>query len=340
MSPSPTPDTDTPDAAKAAETGPVDTQNHAHRAPPAARRLPLPWQAPKSREDEAEVDARLRAIMQHPSYLEADSDVGFLHGDDTRGVRLQLDYLKAEQVLAQYGIERTIVVFGSTRLREPARARRELAQARRARTAKPHDAPAQRALRLAERRLELAAYYGVGRELGRLVGACADPRLAVLTGGGPGAMEAANRGAFDLGAKSVGLNITLPHEQYPNPYLTPGLSLRFHYFAMRKLHFIKRAAALVALPGGYGTMDELFCALTLIQTRKTAPIPVVLVGEAYWRQAFNAEFLLESGSIDEEDLELFQYAESAEEAWAAILEWHRRNGTPLIDDAAARKDLK
>lgn len=299
------------------------------------RRVPLPWQRPKAREDEAEVDARLRAITGSRSYVEADSDVEFLHADATRGVRLQLDYLKTEQILAARGIERTIVVFGSTRLREPATAQRELALARRLHAELPADPERGRALRLAERRVELSHYYDVGREFGRLVGACGDPRLAVLTGGGPGAMEAANRGAFDTGANSVGLNIALPHEQYPNPYMTPGLCMHFHYFAMRKLHFVKRAAALVALPGGYGTLDELFCALTLIQTRKTAPIPVVLVGEAYWRRVFDPEFLLESGAIDDEDLELFEYADSAASAWAAILEWHRRNGTPLIDERPA-----
>lgn len=296
-----------------------------------ARRVPLPWEQPKSREDEAEVDERLQAIMHDASYLEADSDVELLHADDTRGLRLHLDYLKAERILAQQGVERTIVVFGSTRLREPASARRELAAAQQRAAQQPHDESCRRALQRAERRIELSRYYEVGRQLGRLVGGCGDPRIAVLTGGGPGAMEAANRGAFDVGAKSIGLNISLPREQYPNPYLTPGLCMRFHYFAMRKLHFVKRAAALVALPGGYGTMDELFCALTLIQTRKTEPIPVVLIGQDYWSRVFDAGFLLEMGSIDEEDLELFQYAETAEQAWSAILDWHHRNATPLLD---------
>ena len=322
----------TPDNERAAQ--PPLAQRHA------ARRVPLPWEQPKSREDEADVDTRLRAIMQDASYIEGDSDVDLLHADDTRGLRLHLDYLKAERILAGQGIERTIVVFGSTRLREPARALRELAAARQRAAAQASDPGCERALRRAERRAELSRYYEVGRELGRLVGGCGNPGLAVLTGGGPGAMEAANRGAFDVGAKSVGLNINLPREQYPNPYLTPGLCMRFHYFAMRKLHFVKRAAALVALPGGYGTMDELFCALTLIQTRKTEPIPVVLVGQDYWSKVFDAEFLLEMGSIDEEDLELFQYAETAEQAWSAILDWHRRNGTPLTQAASRTEEAR
>ncbi|WP_246024847.1 LOG family protein [Paraburkholderia dinghuensis] len=276
------------------------------------------------------MDDRLHAIMHNPSYVEADHDIDFLQGDDTRGVRLQLDYLKAEQILQSQGIDRTIVIFGSTRLREPATAARELAAARQSAEDHPHDSVCERALRLAEHRMELSAYYDVGRQLGRLVGQCGDPRLAVLTGGGPGGMEAANRGAFDVGAKSVGLNIALPHEQYPNPYLTPGLCMSFHYFAMRKMHFMKRAAALVALPGGFGTLDELFCALTLIQTRKSAPIPIVLIGEAYWRNVFNADYLAEVGSIDDEDRELFSYAETAEEAWSGILAWHSQNGSPLV----------
>lgn len=295
-----------------------------------SRREPLPWEHPKSREEEGRVDERLRAIMQDPSYAEADTDVDFLQGDDARGVRLQLDYLKTELLLREHGIDKTIVVFGSTRLREPATARRELAAAQREAATHPDDGRIARALRLARHRVELSGYYDVGRELGRLVGSAGNPRLAVLTGGGPGGMEAANRGASDAGAKTVGLNITLPREQFPNPYLTPGLCLRFHYFAMRKLHFVKRAAALVALPGGYGTLDELFCALTLIQTRKTAAIPVVLIGETYWRKVFDADYLLEIGSIDTEDRELFWYAESADEAWTDILAWHRRNGTPLV----------
>jgi uncharacterized protein (TIGR00730 family) len=151
----------------------------------------------------------------------------------------------------------------------------------------------------------------------------------VVTGGGPGIMEAANRGAFDIGAKSVGLNISLPHEQYPNPYITPDLSFSFHYFAMRKLHFLLRAKALVAFPGGYGTFDELFEVLTLVQTRKIKPIPVVLVGESYWRRAIDLDFLVDEGVIDQEDRELFWFAETAREIWTGILHWHDSSGEPL-----------
>lgn len=305
---------------------------------PIERREPLPWAHPKSSEEEAEVAARLQAIMQDPSYVEPDRDVDFLHTDATRGVRLQLDYLKAEQALTQHDIRRCIVVFGSTRLREPDTARHELAAAHHESAAHPGDERRTRTLRLAERRMALSRYYEVGRELGRLVGKSGDgpedPRLVIMTGGGPGGMEAANRGAFEAGAKTVGLNITLPREQYPNPYLTPGLCFQFHYFALRKLHFMKRAAAIVALPGGFGTLDELFGALTLIQTRKMPPIPIVLVGEAYWRSVFDVDFLVDSGSIDVEDTELFWYAETAEDAWSGIRTWHKANGSSLFDGEA------
>jgi uncharacterized protein (TIGR00730 family) len=187
---------------------------------------------------------------------------------------------------------------------------------------------------VAERTLAKSHYYDVARELGRLVGRAGrgsdDPRVTLMTGGGPGLMEAANRGAFDVGAKSIGLNVSLPHEQYPNPYITPDLCFRFHYFAMRKLHFVMRACALVAFPGGYGTFDELFETLTLIQTRTIRPVPVVLVGERYWRRAFDGDFLADEGVIDAEDRDLFWYAETAEEIWRGILEWHEAAGRPLF----------
>ncbi len=300
---------------------------------PVDRREPLPWSHPKLAAEDATAAARQQAVMRDPSYIEPDRDLDFLHTDVTRGTRLQLDYLKAEQGMTAYGIERTIVVFGSTRLREPETARRELEAARRDLSTHPDDEAKLRHLRLAEQRMALSRYYEVGRELGRLVGQSGerphDSRLVIMTGGGPGGMEAANRGAFDVGARSVGLNITLPREQFPNPYVTPGLCFQFHYFALRKLHFMKRAAALVALPGGFGTLDELFGALTLVQTRKVPPIPIVLVGETFWRGVFNTDFLLEHGHIDSEDLDLFWYVETAQEAWDSICQWHQANGSDL-----------
>jgi len=186
--------------------------------------------------------------------------------------------------------------------------------------------------------VEKSKYYDMAREFGRIVGR-AEPlargdRIVVMTGGGPGIMEAANRGASEAGARSVGLNITLPHEQYPNPYVTPELCLRFRYFAMRKFHFVMRARALVAFPGGYGTLDELFEILALSQTRKMTPVPVVLVGEEYWRGVFDVDFLVDEGVIDPEDRELLWYANSAEEAWQSILRWYEMKGDPLLKTGA------
>jgi hypothetical protein len=192
----------------------------------------------------------------------------------------------------------------------------------------------QRSLAVAQRILAKSRYYEVARELGRIVGGCGsgpdDCRIMLVTGGGPGVMEAANRGAHDVGAKSIGLNITLPHEQYPNPYVTPDLCFRFHYFSTRKLHFLLRARALVAFPGGYGTLDEVFETLTLVQTRTIEPVPIVLVGEEYWRRVIDVDFLVDEGVIEEEDRDLFRYAETAAQAWQMIVRWHAVNGTPLL----------
>jgi uncharacterized protein (TIGR00730 family) len=164
--------------------------------------------------------------------------------------------------------------------------------------------------------------------------AAGDSGLVVMTGGGPGIMEAANRGAYDVEAKTVGMNITLPHEQYPNPYVTPDLCFNFRYFALRKLHLLLRAAALVAFPGGYGTFDELFEVLTLIQTRKILPMPVILVGESYWRRAVDVDFLVDEGVIAIEDRELFWFAETAEDIWNGILDWYDAAGRPLFPERA------
>ena len=303
-------------------------------AHPHQRREPLPWQQPKPAEEDPDAPQRVKAILSSPSYRQADQDIVFLNRDDTRGVRLQVDYLKPELLLEQHGVSHTIVVFGSTRIPEPAAARRNLARLRAALAADAGNAELQRRLKVAERVEINSCYYDVAREFGRLVGNSGygpqDCRVMVMTGGGPGMMEAANRGAYDVGAKSIGLNINLPHEQYPNPYITPDLCFRFHYFALRKLHFLLRAAALVAFPGGYGTFDELFETLTLVQTRTMKPVPIVLVGEAYWRRAFNVDFLVDEGVIDVEDSELFWFAETAREIWDGILHWHEVNREPLF----------
>lgn len=302
------------------------------KTPPGERQEPLPWQHPAIPEDDPEARARVQAIMASPSYRQADRDPDFLHDPGMRGARLQVDYAKAESVLRRYGIERTVIVFGSTRIPDPLVARHRLDRLLQQRADAP-GAALDRQIAIAERILDKSRYYEVARELGRLIGGVqhrpGGDRLAVMTGGGPGIMEAANRGSFDVGADTIGLNISLPHEQQPNPYVTPDLCFRFHYFALRKLHFMLRACALVACPGGYGTLDELFEALTLIQTRKIEPLPVVLIGEAYWRRVFDVDFLVDEGAIDEEDRDLFWFAETANEAWDGILQWHRNAGRPL-----------
>jgi uncharacterized protein (TIGR00730 family) len=276
----------------------------------------------------------VRELLASPTYRQADKDLDFLDSEDTRGVRLQIDYSKAELELRRRGVEHTIVVFGSTRIREPAAAARRVRAIQEQLSASPGDAELQRLLAIAERLHAKSRYYDVARELGRLVGGCGsdgiDCRLLLMTGGGPGVMEAANRGAHDIGAPSAGLNISLPREQFPNPYMSPDLCFRFHYFAMRKLHFLLRARALVAFPGGYGTFDEVFETLTLVQSRTIAPVPVVLVGEEYWRRAVDFDFLVDEGVIEREDRELFWFAESAGEVWTSILAWHERRGTPLL----------
>ncbi|HIE33191.1 MAG TPA: LOG family protein [Thermodesulfobacteriaceae bacterium] len=302
---------------------------------PLARKEPLPWQAPKAREDDPGARERQEAIMASPGYLQADEDMEFLgRSDTTRGVRLQLDYLKAESLLEQHGIQHTIVVFGSTRIHEPATIKRDLAQIRTQLEETPENPALQRRLAVLERLLAKSHYYSVAGEFGEIVGRAgngpADNRVMLVTGGGPGIMEASNRGAFDAGAKSLGLNITLPHEQYPNPYITPELCFRFHYFAIRKLHFLLRARALVAFPGGFGTFDELFETLTLIQTRKINPLPVVLVGEEFWRGAFDVDFLAAEGVIDPEDKELFWFAETADEIWQGLNHWYESGGEPFL----------
>jgi len=303
-------------------------------AHPQQRREPLPWHKPKPSSEDPECTCKLQAILDSPSYVPAIEDVDFLDGDDARGVRLQLDYLKPDRFLREHGVQHTIVVFGSTRIIEPLAAQRKVDQLREALAARPDDSELQQRLFVAERILAKSHYYDIAREFSRLVANAGkgpgDSRLLVMTGGGPGMMEAANRGANDAGGKTVGLNITLPHEQYPNPYVTPGLCFQFHYFSLRKMHFVLRARSLVAFPGGYGTFDELFETLTLIQTRKIKPIPVVLVGESYWRKAFDVDFLVEEGVIDAEDRELFWYAETADDIWQGLLLWYERNGEPLI----------
>jgi uncharacterized protein (TIGR00730 family) len=309
------------------------------RQPQTQRRRPLPEHRPKPGSDDPRAPANVKAIIDSPSYRQADRDLDFLRRDDMRGLRLMLDYSKPQTLLIEQQVAHTIVVFGSTRIAEPAAAQREVDALSEALAARPDDAGLSGRLKIARRVLAKSRYYDAARQFGRLVGECGDKavggRIMIMTGGGPGIMEAANRGAQDAGAKSIGLNISLPHEQYPNPYVSPDLCFSFHYFAMRKLHFLLRARALVAFPGGYGTLDELFEVLTLAQTRKLPPVPVILVGEAYWRRVFDAQFLVDEGTIDPEDAELFWYAETAAEIWRDILLWYELKGEPLLPPGSA-----
>jgi uncharacterized protein (TIGR00730 family) len=300
------------------------------------KRVSLPWEHPKlSDEDPASLEL-VQNLMQSPTYKIAENDIEFLNSYEARGVRLELDYLKAELKMNEYGIEHTIVVFGSARIVEKETALKQLAKIEQKVKKNPNDRALLRELYIAERMVGKSIYYDDAREFGRLVGksgrAAEDCRVTVMTGGGPGIMEAANRGAYDVGAKSIGLNINLPHEQYPNPYITPDLCFLFHYFAIRKLHFLNRAKALVVYPGGFGTFDELFETLTLIQTHKSDDIPVVLIGKSYWNKAIDFEFLKDEGVIAPEDLDIFYFADNAQEAWQFILDWYKQKEKPLFKD--------
>jgi hypothetical protein len=267
--------------------------------------------------------ARLREILRSSSsYLVAHEDSAFLRQDDLRPVRLQLELLKPERLLRIHNIRTTIVVFGSARMLPPDVARRQLDSLVSKRTERDGDPDLEGQIRVAEKRLQYAHYYDEARRFSRIVSTDFQKEqradFVVVTGGGPGIMEAANRGAYDVTAMSAGLNITIPSEQQPNPYITPELCFRFHYFAIRKMHFLMRAKALVAFPGGYGTMDELFEALTLVQTMKIPAMPIVLVGREFWEKAVNFQFLVEEGTISPADAELFRVVDTAEEAVKVI----------------------
>jgi len=283
---------------------------------------------------EPDSSRRVHNILQNPAYRRADRDLDFLDDDAVRGVRLQLDFLKTELNLQRQGIEQTIVVFGSARIPDPVVAQQYVDALRDSMQATPGDTALVEECRIAERVLANSRYYTVARELAELVGRSGkgpdDTRVTVMTGGGPGIMEAANRGTYDVDAPSIGLNITLPHEQHPNSYVSEELAFSVHYFAIRKLHFLLRARALVAFPGGFGTLDEVFETLTLVQTGTIEPLPVILVGEEFWRQAFDPDFLVSEGVIASQDRQLFCYAESAEEIWAEIRDWHRESGLCLL----------
>ena len=248
------------------------------------------------------------------------ADPEFLFRRETRGIRFQLEMLKPDLGQAQQGIENTVVVYGSARFAAPDEAAQQLADAQ-ARGDTHLIAQAERAVRNAR-------YYDQARQFARLVAEHSNRqpeanRIYICTGGGPGIMEAANRGAHDVGALNVGLNITLPHEQSGNRFITPSLSYKFHYFALRKMHFMMRAKALVAFPGGFGTMDELFEVLTLVQTGKTKPVPIILFGSQFWKRVVDLDFLVEEGTISAENLGLFHYTDDPQEAWEIIRSFYQ-----------------
>lgn len=268
---------------------------------------------------------------QSPSYRLAFQDPEFLLRDELRPVRLQLELLKPELILQEHGVDAAVVVFGSARIPEPEEAERALRRAEEDLRRRPGDPVLEQALRVSRRRIELSRFYEEARRLGGLVADSAGhPRLVVMTGGGPGIMEAANRGAQEAGGGSVGMNIVLPHEQLPNPYIQPELNFQFHYFAIRKMHLLMRARALVVFPGGFGTLDELFETLTLIQTGKVRRIPVLLFGREFWERLVDFDFLVAEGMIAPGDLDLLTFVETAEEAWEIIrqAEAERANNGP------------
>ncbi len=244
------------------------------------------------------------------AYRLAFTDTEFLLRDELRPVRMQLELLKPELVQQEQGIESTIVIFGSARIQPPDLAAQALRLAQAA-----GDAAAQRR---AEVGVEMGRFYDEARRFAGLVTERSrklETPIYVVTGGGPGIMEAGNRGAHEVGGKSIGLNIVLPHEQAPNPYITPELCFQFHYFALRKMHFVMRSIALVCFPGGFGTLDELFETMTLIQTGKSRPRPILLFGRAFWEKLVDFQHLVDTGMISAGDLDLFKFVESAEEAW-------------------------
>jgi len=266
---------------------------------------------PTAQEEAQVVTPPTRYEGPESSYRLAFTDTEFLLREELRPVRMQLELLKPELVQQQQGIESTIVIFGSARIVPPELASQRVADA-------GNDAVA---LRAAKTQLEMSRFYEEARKFAALVTERSrrlDTPIYVVTGGGPGIMEAGNRGAHETGGKSIGLNIVLPFEQAPNPYITPELCFQFHYFALRKMHFLMRSIALVCFPGGFGTLDEMFEIMTLIQTGKCRRRPILLFGREFWTRLINFELLIETGMISPGDVELFHFVETAEEAWAHL----------------------
>ncbi len=268
---------------------------------------------PTAEEDAEAVVPASRYSGPESAYRLAFTDTEFLLRDELRPVRMQLELLKPELVQSEHGIRSTIVIFGSARIVPPDVAATKLQTARESRDAD--------AIRRAEMTVKMSRYYEEAQRFAAIVTRKSrelEAPVYVVTGGGPGIMEAGNRGAFEIGGKSIGLNIVLPHEQAPNPYITPELCFQFHYFALRKMHFVMRSIALVCFPGGFGTLDELFETMTLTQTGKSRRRPILLFGREFWSRLIDFDWLIETGMISPGDVNLFRYVETAEEAWNVL----------------------
>ena len=288
---------------------------------------------PSAEEDASATVEPARYAGPESAYRLAFTDSAFLLREELRPVRMQLELLKPELVQQELGIESTIVIFGSARIVPPEQAAAILQLAR------ASDDAAQ--VRRAETAVAMSRYYDEARRFAGLATersrAHATP-IYVVTGGGPGIMEAGNRGAFEVGGKSIGLNIVLPHEQMPNPYITPELCFQFHYFALRKMHFLMRSIALVCFPGGFGTLDELFETMTLVQTGKSRKRPILLFGREFWQRLIDFDYLVQTGMISEGDLGLFSFVETAEEAWDILAE-HYGFDLPPTETGAFAEDV-
>ncbi|NKB88634.1 MAG: hypothetical protein GKS06_10480 [Acidobacteria bacterium] len=265
-------------------------------------------------------------LRDAPSFKIAFRDADFLERPEVRSYRLALEYAKPQLAQQEMNVNSTLVVFGSARIPSPEASAAALTSAREALDAAPDDDAAQAALARAEKLDAMVPFYQEARRFAAGAACYQTPGepydFVVTTGGGPGIMEAANRGAFEAGLKTMAFNIEIPHEQDPNPYVTPELCFNFHYFAIRKMHFLLRARAMAAFPGGYGTMDELFETLTLIQTGKMERIPIVLFGRDWWSRFMRIESLVEAGTISLDDPDLVKWVDTAEEGWAAIEEFY------------------
>jgi hypothetical protein len=278
------------------------------------------------------VKSNLEAIMRSPTYKVAHEDKELLNSNEMRGVRMLLEISKPELHLELAGITSTIIVFGGARIVDRENAMKRLDEAKQALKKNPESESLKHGVCSCEKLLDLSRFYKSARDFSFLASKYGQSNLdkdqrcsshVIVTGGGPGIMEAANRGAFEAGCRSVGLNISLPFEQHPNSFVTPELCFQFNYFSIRKFHFVMRSVGAVLFPGGYGTLDELFELLTLRQVGTKSPMPIVLFGREFWGRVINFDFLAEEGLISQDDLKLFHFADSVEEAWGYI-----QAGTP------------